>query len=159
MNIWKIRNWEHFYDLHPGRKGIRVRYDKNVDSEVKRAIHDCIVWLRSEYKFPKRVNVYVKGKRRIRATNGDKVCGTFFRPADREKEPYIKLATGDYHELLDEFGKDNALAAILNTMIHELTHYFQWLNDLSLTLTGEERQATIYASRIIGEYAQTRDHP
>jgi len=56
-------------------------------------------------------------------------------------------------------GRDNALASILMSIAHELTHYFQWINNLPLTLMGEERQATIYARYIIDEYAETRGHP
>ncbi|MBR5139800.1 MAG: hypothetical protein IKV16_01975, partial [Clostridia bacterium] len=82
-----------------------------------------------------------------------------FRPADRNREPYIKIATGDYAQLLEKRGKDNALAAMLYTLFYELTHYFQWLNDLDLTLIGEERQATNYSQIIMFAYSETRDHP
>lgn len=159
MNIWTIDKWKDYYSEHPHRSGLRVRYEKSVDPEVKRAIRECVCWLRSEYVFPKRVQLYVKSARRIRAKNREMVCGTFFRPADRNEEPYIRIATGDYAELLEKRGKDNALAAILYTLIHELTHYFQWLNDLDLTLIDEERQATNYSESIMDDYAKTRDHP
>ena len=159
MNIWKIDKWKNYYSEHPCRSGLRVRYEKKVDPEVKRAIKECIAWLRSEYTFPKRVRIYVKETRRVRSMYGDMVCGTFFRPADRNREPYIRVAAGDYEELLEECGKDNALAGILNTVLHELTHYFQWLNDLDLTLIGEERQATNYARNIMYDYRDTREHP
>ena len=159
MNIWKMKKWQEYYKDHPCRSGIRVRYEKEVDSEVKRAIKECLYWLRTEYTFPKRIRLYVKAERRIRAQNGDNVCGTFFRPVDRDQEPYIKVATGDYLELLEERGKDNALACILYTILHELSHYFQWLNDLDLTLIGEERQATNYSRLLMRDYASTREHP
>ena len=159
MNIWEIDDWQDYYKDNPHRKGLRVRFEQDVNPEVKRAIKECIRWLRSKYDFPKRVRMYVKANRRIRASNGDKVCGTFFRPADRDIEPYIKIATGDYSELLAKRGKDNALASILDAIFHELTHYFQWLNDLNLTFIGEERQATHYASFLMRAYAETRDHP
>ena len=159
MNVWTIDKWKKFYSKHPYRSGLRVRYENKVDSEVKRAIKECIDWLRSEYVFPKRIRLYVKANRRIKAQNGEMVCGTFFRPADRNQEPYIRIATGDYSELLEKRGKDNALAAMLYTLIHELTHYFQWLNDLDLTLIGEERQATNYSRSIMYDYSKTRDHP
>lgn len=159
MNVWNLKRWKNYYKTRTYRGGLRVRYEKGVDCEVKRAIRECVGWLRSEFEFPKRVNLYVKSERRIRAKNGENVCGTFFRPADRDREPYIRVATGDYLELLERNGKDNALAAILHTIMHELTHYFQWLNDLDLTFIGEERQATNYANSLMKEYAQTRDHP
>lgn len=159
MDIWTTTKWKKYYNNRPHRCGLRVRFDKDVDPEVKRAIKDCISWLRSEYIFPKRVRVYIKADRRIKAQRGDLVCGTFWRPADRGVEPYIRIATGDYRELLVERGKDNALAAILWALFHELTHYFQWLNDLDLTYIGEERQATNYANNMLGMYAETREHP
>ena len=159
MDIWRIKKWEKYYKNNPCKPGLQVRYEKNVDYEVKRAIMNCVKWLRSEYIFPKKIRIYVKSARRIKAQNGENVCGTFFRPADRNKEPYIKVATGDYFELLAQRGRDNALSAILQTIMHELTHYFQWLNDLPLTLIGEERQATIYSRRLMYDYSETRDHP
>lgn len=159
MDIWRIKKWHRYYHSRSYRSGLRAIYDKTLDPEVKRAIEDCISWLRNEYVFPKRVRIYIKADRRIKAQNGEKVCGTFYRPGDRDAEPYIRIATGDYHELLVELGKDDALAAILWGVFHELTHYFQWLNDLDLTYIGEERQATNYANNILGMYAETRDHP
>ena len=159
MNIWCINDWTKYYGLSIYRKGLRVRYDPFLDQEVERAIKEFIAWLRTEYVFPKRVRVYIKSVRRIRSKAGDLVCGTFFRPADRNAEPYICIATGDYLELVKKHGKDNALAKIIWSIAHELTHYFQWLNDLNLTLIGEERQATNYASNILYDYSQTRDHP
>ena len=58
-----------------------------------------------------------------------------------------------------KWGKDSALTAILSTIAHELTHYFQWINALKLTPIGQERQATNYARYILDEYAETREHP
>jgi hypothetical protein len=159
MDLWTLNKWKSYYKNGEHRTGIRVRYEKDVDGEVKRAINECVSWMRENYEFPKRINLYVKSARRIKAMNGENVCGTFFRPADRNEEPYIRMSTGDYPELLEKRGKDNALASILITMFHELSHYYQWLNDLNLTLIGEERQATIYEQKRISDYAETRDHP
>ena len=159
MDLWTTIKWKHYYKNGEHRMGIRARYEKGVDCEVRRAINECICWLRETYEFPKRINLYVKSAKRIKAMNGESVCGTFFRPADRNVEPYVKISTGDYPELLEKRGKDNALASILLTLLHEISHYYQWLNDLDLTLIGEERQASVYADKRIRDYAETRDHP
>lgn len=151
--------WKHYYNAHSHRCGLRVDYEKNVDPEVKRACKEFVLWLRKEYVFPMRVRVYVKENKRIKAHDGEPVCGTTFLPYSRDDEPYIRIATGDYPELVEQMGTDNALAAILTTFAHELTHYFQWLNDVELTPIGEERQATRCATHVIDRYAQTRDHP
>ena len=159
MDILTLSKWKEYYNDHPHRSGLHLRFEKGVDPEVKRSIQECVAWMRHKYVFPKRIRLYIKSARRIKAKNGEWVCGTFFRPADRNVEPHIRLATGDYLELLIELGKDDALASILHALFHELTHYFQWLNDLDLTLIGEERQATVYANKLLREYAQTREHP
>ena len=159
MEIWKQTKWKSYYHNRPHRSGLRIDYEKNVDFEVKRACKEFVLWLRKEYVFPMRVRVYVKETRQIKACDGEMVCGTAFLPYSKDVEPYIRIATGDYLELVEQRGKDNALATILTTLAHELTHYFQWLNDVNLTPIGEERQATRCANLVIERYAQTRDHP
>lgn len=87
------------------------------------------------------------------------VSAVFFEPSNYYDEPYISIAIGDYDELLEQFGRDNAIAAVLRTVAHELTHYFQWINNIELTEIGYERQAVRFADLIVGAYAQTREHP
>lgn len=160
MHIWTINNWEkNLKDITNRRTGIRFRYDKSVNPEVKRACSQFAVWLRSEYHFPLRVVVYVKGTKTIKTKDGEKVVGSFFEPFSYTDEPYIRIATGDYGELISELGKDNALATILMCLTHELTHYYQWINGIHLTTIGQERQATRYSNYIVDEYASTCEHP
>jgi len=161
MHIWTIRKWEKIYgaDYEKLRHGLSVRYERGVDPEVKRACMEFCKWIRNEYFFPQRVKIYVKASERIKAMDNEMVAATIWLPDDKFEEPFIKAAAGDYKELLEERGKDNALAAILGSLAHELTHYFQWINDLCLTDIGEERQAKAYSGFIINEYAETREHP
>ena len=159
MNVWLNQKWRSYYDVHPHRSGLRVTYDSDIHPEVKRACKAFVAWLRTQYEFPQRIRMYVKAKDRIRARDGTLVCGTFLGPYNRSEEPYIRIAVGDYLEIADIRGKDNALASILGTIAHELTHYFQWLNDMTFTAIGEERQATNYSRKILSDYAETRDHP
>lgn len=92
--------------------------------------------------------------------DGEKVYGTFWSiDDDYTVYPYIRIAAGDYKELCSKRGKDNALTAILLTIAHELTHYFQWINGIQLTPMGEERQAAKYAGYILDEYAEIRERP
>lgn len=106
------------------------------------------------------VVAYIKNKKKIRAMDGDLVYGTFWSMEDDYTvEPYIRVAAGDYLDLCDRWGKDSALTAILLTIGHELTHYFQWINALELTPIGMERQATKYARYVLDDYAETREHP
>lgn len=154
MNIWTSTKWQTIPQLSAShiRAGIRFRFEGNVHPEIRQSILDFGVWLRKTYTFPVRVPVYVKAAKRIKASDGDMVCGTFFRPDQIYVAPYIRISTGDYLELCDLWGKDDATLSILSCIAHELTHYFQWLNQLNLTYIGEERQAKRYAKQIIEEY-------
>ena len=161
MHVWTLNKWENYISLDDPnhRKGLRIRIDKGVDPEVQRACKEFADWLRKEYFFPMRIPVYIKNSPHIRAKDGEEAYGIFFRPDDYKVEPFIRVAAGDYQDMLNSWGKDSALAAILTTISHELTHYFQWVNHLQLTLIGEERQAKKYSGYILDEYAEGREHP
>lgn len=161
MHIWTLRKWTKIYNTNAPqvRSGLRLRFDKDVNPEVKRACKEFARWLRTEYYFPIRVPVYIKSKEKIKAMDGELVSATFFQPVNRYDEPYIRISTGDYEELLFKRGKDNALAAILCSIAHELTHYYQWINDIQLSDIGYERQAKQYALFILDEYKEVTDHP
>jgi hypothetical protein len=159
MNPWQCDKWKSIYSNSNCRAGLRLKFDKNVDSEVKRASKEYCNWLRKMYCFPIRVPIYIKLKERIKSMNGEYVTGTFLGPYDKFVEPYIRIAAGDYQELLLKRGKDNALAGILSSITHELTHYFQWVNGFEQTYRSEEWQATYYSGCLVRIYADTREHP
>lgn len=152
------KDWEEFVDSNC-RKGIRLRFDKAVDKEVRRACKEYVFWLRTQYDFPIRVPVYFKSSRYVLTSTGEKCSALFFGPYDKNLEPYIKISVGDYRELLEEVGKDNALAAILRSITHELSHYYQWIKDYDFESEKIERQAKYYASVVVDDYAETREHP
>lgn len=158
MHIWTINDWEkNLADDLNRRKGIRFRYEKSVPREVKDSI-DCFAkWLRKEYYFPLRINVYVYGSEYVKAKDGDSVVGIFFEPFSRLEEPYIKISTGDYYILQAKYGHEKAIINILGTLIHEITHYFQWINDIKLTDKGRELQANRYVRFILDEYLTTKN--
>ncbi len=159
MKIWLNKTSGTYYDDKSVRNGLRLRFEPDVDAEVKRAIKDFAVWLRANYRFPIRLVVYVKAAERIKALDGDMVYGIFLELYDHMEEPYIKLAVGDYNELCVKRGKDNALASLLHCLAHEITHYYQWCVCADITDRQKEYQATYYASKIIDAYAETREHP
>ena len=82
--------------------------------------------------------------------DGDKVYGTFWSMYDDYNiEPHIRVAAGDYMDLCHKWGKDSALTALLSTIAHELTHYFQWINALKLTPIGQEREINALSQKIL----------
>lgn len=157
-HIGTIENWGKNINLE--REGHRtgLRFDNNIDPEVRRVCKEFASFLRKEYFFPIRVVVYIKNKIKIVAMDGDEVYGTFWSMEDDYTiEPHIRVAAGDYNDLCIKWGKDSAMSAILNTIAHELTHYFQWINSLHLTAIGAERQATRYAGYILDEYSEANN--
>lgn len=154
MHIWYLEDWNKYikHSDNSIKKGLRMHIEDDVDDAVRIFCLKFAKWLRKEFKFPLRLNVYVKHDYRIRAKDGDMVVGTIWRPEDYNSYPYIRLATGDYCELIEERGKENAMWAILATFAHELTHYYQHINNLQLTMIGEERQANAYTNRILNAY-------
>ncbi|MFP5110654.1 hypothetical protein ACSU6B_28700 [Neobacillus sp. C211] len=142
------------------RQGLRIRCEQCVHPEVRRACLEFGKWLRKEFEFPIRVVVYLKKDYEIKSqADNELVSGTFFGPFDKNEEPYIRIATGDYLELLEEDGQDNALAAILGTIAHELGHYYQWIDDLELDDEEAEEEAENEREYMLDLYAQNRDHP
>ncbi len=136
------------------RTGLRLRCD-HIDPEVRSAILEFAKWLRSQINFPIRVVAYIKLSQHIRNNSGELVSATFFAPYDKTVEPYIRVAAGDYCDLKKERGRDNALAAILHSLAHEIAHYEQWIKDANLNCGS----ATKRASSLIDRYAETREHP
>lgn len=158
--IWKRNDWRSRPGIHDGRRaGLRCRIDREVDPRLRRTCLAFFRWLRREYPFPVRVCVYLKRDRRIRAKDGECVCGTFWWPYDIHEEPYVRIAAGDFAELCRKKGEEEAIREILLCIAHELTHYYQWLNDIKLTERGEERQASMQSRLVVNAYlSQRREH-
>ena len=151
MHIWTIENWKKYFDGNI-KSGLTVRYEKDVNGDVKRSCREFTKWLKSEYIFPVRVNVYFKASKHIRARDGENCSAEILLPFDKTETPYIKISTGEYEEFLLKRGRENALASMFISLSHELTHYFQWINNIRLTKIGTERQATTYAKFVMYEY-------
>lgn len=159
MDIWKYSNWNKEINLNNNSSGLVLRFEKGIDPEVKRACIEFCKWLRTQYFFPLRVRIYFKASRYIISKSGEKFSAIFFEPFDKNIQSYIRIATDDLKDIELESGKDNALASVLGSIAHELTHYFQWINDIKLTEKGYELQAYYYVNKIVDKYAETREHP
>ena len=161
--LWAFCNWSQYLHVEY-RCGVRLRFDQGVDPEVRRACKQFVNWLREWYEFPVRVPIYFKNKKQIKSRSGELASATFFGPFDLTQEPYIRVAVGDYPDLLAARGQDDALAAILGSICHEMTHYFQWIKQHDLWGNPmfdakRERQALYYADVILDDYACYVDHP
>ena len=103
--------------------------------------------------------IYVKATDYVKTKDGDYVVGSFFEPNDYFTEPYIKISTGDYEDLLNEIGKDNTLASFIYTLSHEITHYYQWINRVEKSVDDREIEADYYGDYILQQYADCVESP
>jgi len=136
------------------RKGLRIRGDRG-HPVVRRALIRFARWLRTQDDFPIRVPVYLFPYDHIITMHGKKVSASFFAPFRRNVEPFIRIATGDYGVLAKEVGRDNALAAFLCSLAHEVLHYRQWV------ATGDtsERGVSVAAMAIVDRYTRAVARP
>jgi hypothetical protein len=136
------------------RRGLRIRGSRG-HPEVRGAYVRFARWLRKSYEFPIRVPVYLSQRCILTTIHGEPAVATFLAPFDREAEPYIRIATGDYPAVEAERGRDDALAEFIHSLAHEIVHYFQWVE------TGEttERGVCVRARTMLRRYACTVDHP
>lgn len=133
-----------------GRSGLRIRIHPAVHPFVRRELLVYCRWLRANYAFPVRVNVYVPHALRIRAQDGELCWGRCLWPEDPEEPVTIDVAGGCKAKGKREL--QNHIWTTIFTISHELSHYFQWLKGLEMTSRGREWQATYYAHRVMDEY-------
>lgn len=153
MNPWKIRKgFSLYYCKDSIRTGIRIRFDKGVEDVLRSYMLHFVKWLRTRYEFPIRITIYIKNTYYIKARDKELVSATFLGPFDKFIEPYIKVAAGDFDNIIYEKGVFNALCAEICSIAHELTHYFQWVNDMEQSESMKEKQADKYSEEIVYDY-------
>ncbi len=135
------------------RSGLRVRCDQGVNSSVRQSCLDFAEWLRLKMEFPIRVVVYLKKDYQIKTIDTkEMVSATFFWPYNKNVEPYIRVATGDFDELVLERGEESAIFALLVSMAHEIIHYQQWLMDPNFDVERAEVEAEGESTKLVDEF-------
>lgn len=157
LRLWKCDDWSKYVDPSC-RSGLHLRFDAGVDPEVHRAGLEFATWLRRYFEFPLRVIVCFKNKEALVLPGGKRISSIFQESPERMDEPCIRIAVGNYGELLREHGKDEALAILLTMLTFELSHYFQWLKGLELTRSRKAIQARYYTNEIMDSYMESREH-
>lgn len=134
------------------RAGLRIRIHSNVHPFVRCQLLIFCRWLRAYYEFPIRVNITIPNTKKIVAYDGELCYGRCFIPDDPNDSIYIDVA-GAYNGDVNDFrALQNYTWKTMFTLAHELGHYYQYLNQVSLTPRGIEWQATYYAHNILDEY-------
>jgi len=143
------------------KKGIRLRFYNGVDAEVNQFCKDFCKWLRTLYWFPIRCNIYIFNYTKIKCSDGTK-CEAVFRHYDDDENsnvselPTIWVAAGSYKKEVKRRDKRVVLFNYLASIVHELTHYFQWyfkeFDDGKRTKRSLEYMATRWKNYLLSEY-------
>lgn len=148
MNLWQ--NFEMSRNQSFVNQKIICHYDDGIDAELKKLFYSFTEWLRNNYVFPVGINIYILNCEKIRLRNGQMAYGSFrWYP---KKNPVIKIPSAVEKSLLDEYTTEEIYEQILSSLVHELTHYFQWVLSLKQSDAVSERQANYYRYRIIEKY-------
>ena len=93
--LWNLQNYS-AEALHrtAARDGLRIRIHPQVHPFLRREVHTFVRWLRANYPFPIRVNVYIPNTKKIRANDGDLCYGRCFVPDDPDDSITIDVAGG-----------------------------------------------------------------
>lgn len=133
------------------RSGLQLRFSRRVHPFVRREITTYCRWLRAHYQFPVQVKVTVPNALKLLSRDGDLCWGLCLLPDDPDDSVCICVA-GGFRQSLSEEERCSFLYATLGTLTHELGHYFQYINRISLTERGIEWQATYYAHQVLDAY-------
>ena len=147
MNLWQKYEKS---NCERSDRGISFHYEKGIDQELREFYLNFSKWLRGKYEFPVHVTVYVLNQEKVRLRNGSLQYGSFrWYP---KRSPRIKVPSKVEAALLEECSLDEVYVMILSSLVHELSHYFQWVSGLQQTNAVSERQANYYRFRIIEQF-------
>lgn len=147
MNLWQKYEKS---NCERSDRGISFHYEKGIDRELREFYLNFAKWLRGKYVFPVHVTVYVLNQEKVRLRNGSLQYGSFrWYP---KRSPRIKVPSKVEAELLEECSLAEVYVMILSSLVHELSHYFQWVSGLQQTNAVSERQANYYRFRIIEQF-------
>lgn len=145
-SIWIDREFLQTYKQDNVKCGLRIVCDDKIDNSSVLRIKNFLMWIRKKFYFPIKCTVFLKDQANFRSNNGKGFCqGIFFTPEELRKGakyPCIYAAANTDLRYL-EF-----------TILHELTHYFQWyfLQDETRTDRSLEIEANRYAYWLLNEY-------
>ena len=145
-SIWIDKEYKSYY-CEERNSGIALYMDVDLPERIVVFVPKITDWLRKKYYFPIRCSVFVRNAKQFLASKEASPCkGVFFAPAEQTKEvPQIYIAA-----------KSLTTHEFAFTLLHELTHYYQWyfLEDERRTSRSLEIEANRYADYLCDLFAE-----
>ncbi|MDU3373988.1 hypothetical protein ACLI5Y_13855 [Enterococcus innesii] len=136
---------------------IEIKFKPSVNKYLLKVIYPYIDWLSENYSFPKKITIDITGSRFVyNSVTAQKATATFFGPYDfSELNAYIKISTGNFFDDCKKFGKKEAEKILLESISHEIQHYYQWIDQIPF----DEGDAEYGAEELTWEYIEySRDN-
>ena len=144
--LWVTKTPENiqYYSGSAEKANLLLHFAKMIDTGRKRSICRFVRYLRKEFFFPIRCNVYFCDREKFNSPKGGYCYGVFFDNAESKGRIYPQIYIPANMELY----------AVYHSLCHELTHYFQWFftEDKKRSDRSLETQASKYAYRILDDY-------
>ncbi|MBO5295340.1 MAG: hypothetical protein J6B71_08885 [Clostridia bacterium] len=151
MNLWE----QHKKTKNDAKnQNLMLHFDPDIEPELKTLYLSFSRWLRKEYFFPKKIHIYIRNCENIRLKNGKPAYGSF--RYYQKRTSMIQIPSKVEEHLLGEYTKEDLYEQILSSFVHELTHYYQWIDNLEQDNAVSERQANYFRYRIIEQYYLNR---
>ena len=148
MGLWSNFRKKATYNIP--NQGISLIFEKGINPDLRKKYIDFAKWLRKNYLFPVHLNVYILNKEKVTLLNGNLAYGSFRWFAKRN--PHVKIPSLVNYLDYPELTKEEIFDSILSSLVHELTHYYQWLINPQQDDHSSERQANYYRFRILDKY-------
>ncbi len=140
------------------KSGIQV-IGNQCDREIVLSVCRFVKFLKQRYTFPILLKIHLCESPKVVAPISREMCYSCIWVPENTKEiyqyPYILCAVGDYLKERTKHGRDNALASYLFDISRQVLTYQNWLTQNSLKVYA----INIKASKLVNQYAETREHP
>lgn len=144
--LWVTNTEENlqFYSDCALKSNLALHFTSAIDSTTKNEICKFVRWLRKQFYFPIRCNVYFCNYEKFRSSKSGYCYGVFFSNEESNGRIYPQIY----------IPANNKLYFIYESLCHELTHYFQWyfFDDEKKSNRSLEIQASKYARRLLEDY-------
>ena len=144
--LWITRTEENlaFYADSAPKSNLSLHFASAIDPKTKKRICSFVHYLRKEFYFPIRCNVYFCNQEKFRSSKGGYCYGIFSSNEKSKGRIYPQIY----------IPVKNELYSVYFSLSHELSHYFQWyfLDDERKNNRSLEIQASKYATRITDAY-------
>lgn len=150
-SIWIDKEFKPFYREN-NKSGIALYNRTELPKDLRDFIPLIISWLRKKYYFPIRCSIFLRNLNYFRSSQNATPCrGVFFAPEDETKSvPQIYIAI-----------KSMSTYEFAFTLVHELTHYYQWyfMEDERRTDKSLEIEANRYANYLCDLFSDETGYP